>query len=83
VTAAHAVAADTDDDGGTSAVLEFRERRAADQVELDRRALVDRFRERIETARRVGRTYGTYQWKPAVIAAFGNRGMDASASARP
>jgi hypothetical protein len=57
---AHAVAADTDDDGGTSAVVEFLERRAADQVDLDRRALVDRFRERIETAQRVDPTYGAY-----------------------
>jgi hypothetical protein len=57
---AHPVAADTDDDGGTSAVVEFLERRAADQVGLDRRALVDRFRERMEAAQRVDPTYGAY-----------------------
>jgi hypothetical protein len=57
---AHAVAADTDDDGGTSAVVEFLERCAADQVDLDRRALVDGFRERIETVQRVDPTYGAY-----------------------
>ena len=57
---AHAVAADTDDDGGTSAVVDFLERCAADQVDLDHRALVDRFRERIDTARCVDPTYGAY-----------------------
>jgi hypothetical protein len=60
VVMAHAIAADTDDDGGTSAAMEFLEQHATDQVDLDRRALVDRFRERIETAQRIDPTYGAY-----------------------